>query len=242
MNVLLSSYTGNGVIFKMTTNGTLTTIYRFTNGLDGFAPHAELTVGNDGNLYGTAVNGGKGYGTIFRITPGGTFSALVEFNGANGSYPYCRLAQGNDGNFYGTTSGGGAYNDGTLFTMTPAGSLTTVLSFDGANGANPYSGLLQANDGNFYGVTYGGGSGGVGTVFSFSPPPVFQTLIQTSHALTLTWSTVAGQIYELQYTTNLALQNWNNLGYPFVASNGVITVSDTIGPDEQRFYQVLQSQ
>jgi uncharacterized repeat protein (TIGR03803 family) len=242
-----SAYTGSGVIFKITTNGSLTTIYSFTNGLDGATPHAELSLGNDGNFYGTAVYGGNGYGTVFRITPTGGFTTLAAFSQTNGSYPCCRLAQGTDGNFYGTTSGGGAYNDGTLFTMTPSGALTTLLAFNGTNGESypptPIcSGVIQGSDGNFYGVTSAGGVGGNGTVFSFSPPPVFQTLIQTNDAFRLNWSTVAGEIYQLQYTTNLALPNWNNLGYPLVATNGAITVSDTIGPDPQRFYQVLQSQ
>ena len=62
-----------------------------------------------------------------------------------------------------------------------------------------------------------------------------------NQTITLTWTTVAGQIYQLQYTTNLAQTNWNNLGYPLVATNGVITVSDTNGPDTQRFYKVVQS-
>ncbi len=236
-----SAYTGWGTIFAVTTNGVLRALYAFTNGFDGAYPHAELALGTDGNFYGSAVNGGIGYGTIFKITPAGSFAVLVSFNQTNGSYPYCRLVQGTDGNFYGTTSGGGAYNDGTVFTMTPSGALTTLLAFNGANGETPLSGLLQGRDGNFYGVTDSGGSGGVGTVFSFSPPPVFQTVTQANNALTLTWSAVAGQTYQLQFKTSLTQPNWNALGYPLVATNGVVTLSAAIGPDAQRFYRVVQS-
>jgi hypothetical protein len=71
---------------------------------------------------------------------------------------------------------------------------------------------------------------------------VFQTVTQSIHALTLTWSTVAGQIYQLQYTTNLAQPNWNNFGSPLLATNGVLTVSDTNCANAQRFYRVVQSQ
>src|SRR5438132_5212906 len=43
------------------------------------------------------------YGTVFRITPDGTFSTLVVFdNRPLGSQP-CGLVQGPDGNFYGAT-------------------------------------------------------------------------------------------------------------------------------------------
>ena len=237
-----SAYTGNGVIFKITTNGSLTAIYTFTNGFDGASPHAELALGNDGNFYGSAVYGGNGYGTLFRVTPAGMFTTLAAFNQTNGAYPYCRLAQGNDCNLYGTTSGAGTYNNGTIFSLTSLGELTTLHSFSGADGATPLSGLIQGNDGNFYGVTYAGGSGGVGTIFSFSPPLVFHPCTQTGQTITLTWSSVAGQLYQIQYRTNLAQANWNNLGYPLVATNGVITASDTTCSDTQRFYRVVQSQ
>jgi hypothetical protein len=93
----------------------------------------------------------------------------------------------------------------------------------------------------FIGTVAVGFSGATAPSFVLPAPPVLQTVAQTNQTLTLTWSTVAGQIYQLQYTTNLAQQTWNSLGYPMVATNGVITASDTIGPDAQRFYRVVQS-
>ena len=41
-----------GTVFKVTTNGTLTTLVSF-NGTNGANPNAALTLGNDGNFYGT---------------------------------------------------------------------------------------------------------------------------------------------------------------------------------------------
>ena len=42
----------SGTIFKLTTNGTLTTLFLFS-GINGAVPEAPLTLGNDGNFYGT---------------------------------------------------------------------------------------------------------------------------------------------------------------------------------------------
>ena len=58
---------GYGTIFKMTTNGTLTTLVSF-DGTNGASPEAGLVQGTDGDFYGTTTNGGtNGYGTIFRL-------------------------------------------------------------------------------------------------------------------------------------------------------------------------------
>ena len=49
--------------------------------------------GNDGNFYGTTLYGGANdWGTVFKLTPGGVLTTLVEFTGTSGSnigeYPY----------------------------------------------------------------------------------------------------------------------------------------------------------
>jgi len=51
----------------LTTNGALTTLVNF-NSTNGDSPNAGLTLGPDGNFYGTTLNGGSGHaGTIFRL-------------------------------------------------------------------------------------------------------------------------------------------------------------------------------
>ena len=47
---------GYGTVFKVTTNGTLTTLVAF-NGSNGAYPYAALTLGKDGNFYGTTSAG-----------------------------------------------------------------------------------------------------------------------------------------------------------------------------------------
>ncbi len=61
-----------GTIFKMTPDGTLTTLYSFTGQADGFNPTSGLILGSDGNLYGTNQS------AIFKITPGGAFTTLYN--------------------------------------------------------------------------------------------------------------------------------------------------------------------
>ena len=49
---------GYGTVFKISTNGGLTTLYSFTGANDGAYPYAALVQGSDGYFYGTTANGG----------------------------------------------------------------------------------------------------------------------------------------------------------------------------------------
>src|SRR5580698_885073 len=88
-----------GVVFEVASNGTMSVLYSFTNGVDGGYPEAGLVLGNDGNYYGTTFEGGtNGSGAVFKITPAGLFQPLYSFtafdeNGDNndGAYPAASL-------------------------------------------------------------------------------------------------------------------------------------------------------
>ena len=238
---------GVGTVFRLSPDGTFTNLYLFSGFNDGGFPYANLVQGNDGNFYGAAFSGGEhNGGDLFRITPEGQFTNLYSFTGgSDGAWPYSALVQGSDGNFYGTTYKYGNYGLGTIFEVTTNGDLTPLISFSGTSGAwlgeNPQGALVQGSDGNFYGTTYGGGTYNQGTVFRLSLPlpPVFKSVIQTTGMVTLVWSTVASQTNQLQYSTNLAQTNWTDLGGAVVATNGIMTASDPVGTDPQRFYRVV---
>jgi uncharacterized repeat protein (TIGR03803 family) len=202
---------GRETVFQVTTNGTLTTLADFTNE----AYPNQLTLGNDGNFYGTTSEGGitnsahpSGMGTVFQVTTDGTMTTLACFNSINGSSP-SGLTPGNDGNFYGTTSSGGDSGIGTVFQVTTNGTLTTFASFNSTTGANPQNGLTLGNDGNFYGTTEGGGITnsaypyGMGTVFrvlpslAFTVQPQSQTIDAGATATSATaWFSMAKEQHE----------------------------------------------
>jgi uncharacterized repeat protein (TIGR03803 family) len=128
---------GYGTVFTITSLGALTTIHSF-DGSDGAVPQGELTQGSDGNFYGTTSQGGasfnpvtftSGYGSIFKITPAGTLTALHSFSGSDGSLPYGGPAQASDGSFYGTTEGGGLNYVGVAYRIAaPTVQLVSTVS------------------------------------------------------------------------------------------------------------------
>src|SRR6266852_5564917 len=64
-------------IFRMTPDGSVSTIHVFTGGTDGTEPAAPLIQARDGDLYGTTQYGGPfGGGTVFRTTLDGTLTVL----------------------------------------------------------------------------------------------------------------------------------------------------------------------
>jgi uncharacterized repeat protein (TIGR03803 family) len=184
----LGGANGYGTVFKITSNGQLTTLHSFNPTNNGFYPYAALIQGTDGNFYGTTA-GQQGQnpncsndacGTVFKITPSGKLTTLHSFNFTDGAFPTAALVQGTDSNFYGTTAKGGGngnpYCCGTVFEITPAGKLTTLHSFcseaNCTDGLNPYA----AFNGNFYGTTVGGGLYDWGTVFRITPLGKLTTL------------------------------------------------------------------
>lgn len=187
---------GCGTVFKMTTSGRETVLYRFKgapyfdSSKDGGNPAAGLLPLN-GTLYGTTAFGGKGpcggcqkWGTVYKVSTSGTERVLHRFNGNNGKIPYSNLIAVR-GLLYGTTTGGGpyycdgstGYHCGVIFKMDTAGKEHVLYDFKGysvGDGAYPYAGLTALN-GKLYGVTVDGGQAfcggqyGCGTVFKISP-------------------------------------------------------------------------
>jgi uncharacterized repeat protein (TIGR03803 family) len=180
---------GYGNAYKMTTSGSVTSLYSFDI-THGASPSDGLLLASDGNFYGTTFSGGSGTnfdGTVFKMTPAGTLTILHSFNhtqGADddGGWPVGGLIQATDGKFYGTTRAGGANTAGNVYRIDSAGTYATIHSFAGSDGSEPYGNLLQAADGKLYGTTLTGGPSNAGTVFSIDTTGANFT---TVHAFTI---------------------------------------------------------
>jgi uncharacterized repeat protein (TIGR03803 family) len=177
-----------GTLFKITANGSLTTLYSFCSQAscaDGAGP-GTLIQATNGDFYGTTGGGGStDVGTVFKIMPSGKLTTLYSFcaqaNCTDGKYPGAGLVQATNADFYGTTYGGGASNYGTVFKITPGGKLTTLYSFCArgdascTDGIEAQGGLVQATDGGLYGTTRFGGANNNGTVFKITPKGTLTT-------------------------------------------------------------------
>lgn len=158
-----------GTVFRLSSSGTLTSIYGFPGGEYGTNTGASRAIHStedrDGNLYGTTASGGQhDKGSVFRLSKSGVRTLLHSFSGPDGQSPNAPLTQGVDGNFYGTTEFGGSrgaasrsLDSGTLFKITPQGALTftsayylgdNVTSFDPMTGSTT-SGRRQNYVGDF---------------------------------------------------------------------------------------------
>jgi uncharacterized repeat protein (TIGR03803 family) len=178
----------HGTVFRITPDGSLTTLYAFGNFAgDGVDPFATVVQGSDGNFYGTTASGGAfNHGTVFQMTLAGALTNIWQFTGGtDGALPDTALVQGPDGNFYGATEIGGSNNRGVIYRITSAGTLTPLWQFGSlsnvADGNSPNAALVLGSDGNFYGTAVGGGTNEyhtVGTVFKITPAGTLTPLWQ----------------------------------------------------------------
>jgi len=108
----------DGTAFKITSAGSLTTLYTFHVHGNGAFPIGGLVEATDKSVYGTTESSGGGAaGTIYQIDSAGALTTIHSFNGADGFNPLAAMVQDTDGNLYGTTNGGGAHGLGTVFSL-----------------------------------------------------------------------------------------------------------------------------
>lgn len=166
---------------------TYSVLYNFCsqpNCADGALPTGPLVQDKNGNLYGTTIEGGTGTaciayaggcGTVFELTPTGTYTVLYSFTGSPDGESPSDLVLDQEGNLYGTTGSGGVYNSGIVFEITSSGTEKVLYSFTGGvDGAWPQGPLVLDAESKLYGTTGGGGQYdcypgyGCGTVFELS--------------------------------------------------------------------------
>jgi uncharacterized repeat protein (TIGR03803 family) len=193
--------TGNGTIFSVTPDGTLTTLHNFAaDGSEGINPYGPLTAGPDGSFYGTtaaygivgspAFNDKTFYGNFYKISSTGNFQVLYTFTGGtDGASPGPDLTLGSDGKFYGSTRYAGNTTGcsqtsgcGVIYQMLPSGTENVVHSFlGGTDGGVPFGPMVQLNDGSFFGTVvgdYAGGGMSPGGAYNLALSPALKGPIQ----------------------------------------------------------------
>lgn len=149
---------GSGTIYKIAPDGSgYQVIFSFNgspNYPNGLTPNT-LIQARDGNLYGTAQNGGanttaqRSPGTIFTLkTDGSDFKVLFSFDDRTGQSPRAPLVQTSDGTLYGTTS-----QNGGVFRINPDGTDYRAVS----TAIRTSDSFFQGLDGSLYGRTRLGG-------------------------------------------------------------------------------------
>jgi uncharacterized repeat protein (TIGR03803 family) len=154
-----------GTVYKITTAGAYAPVYDFcAEGgnclLTGGYPYGGVTLGTDGNFYGTTGNGGTdAAGTVFKVTEAGALTTLWNFTalGIDEGGPIYTVTQGTNGTFYGVSEPVYSGTYGVFFSMTTKGKLT-AYPFDYTDGDEPNL-PTQGSDGSFYGTAQGGGGG-----------------------------------------------------------------------------------
>jgi len=223
----LVSMNGAGTVFKVTSTGTLTTLYSFCadgggDCTDGQSPDSGLVEGANGSFYGvTNAGGSSGGGTAYAITSAGSLTTLYNFCTVglctDGIGPYGPLFLASDGNYYGV-AGGGTDVQGVFFQLTASGTETVLYPFcsvtNCTDGELLEYGVIQGSDGNFYGTTGAGGTSDAGVLYKISASPVEKPPVQ----LTVSSSAVApGGSFTLSYLVSNGYSD--SLQYCYASNN-----------------------
>jgi uncharacterized repeat protein (TIGR03803 family) len=153
-------YPGYGLIYEITNTGVYRDIHDFGHttihpggslGPDGTSPSAQVVLDSEGNLYGSATQGGlypngdtrwggAGAGVVWELTRSGTYKVLHDFGGTvthpggspglDGDKP-TSIALDGSGNLFGITQYGGAtvYKEGVFWEITHSGNYLVLHDF-----------------------------------------------------------------------------------------------------------------
>jgi uncharacterized repeat protein (TIGR03803 family) len=176
------------------------------------------------------------------MTTNGLVTQQVSLAPGPDHSPPQEVCEGSDGNLYGTMPVNAA-PFGAIFRITRGGGFSMIYSFDNTNGNFPYAPLIQARDGKFYGVTEGGGAFGYGVIYRLSIPsaaaPLMRAPILSSDGLQLSWTSLPGRSYQLQFKSTLDQSAWSDSGGSITSTGTVATAIDQTAPGSTGFYRVV---
>ncbi|HVM50572.1 MAG TPA: choice-of-anchor tandem repeat GloVer-containing protein [Candidatus Acidoferrum sp.] len=227
---------GYGTVFRVSPDGsTFATLVYFDGCDDGSRPQTALFEDAAGDLYGTTSAGGPcqgGQGTVFQLTVGCapqiitqpasqavSIGANVQFSVAvTGARPLYYQWQRNGTNLLdGGNISGSTNRSLNLAAVSLADAATYSVNVSNSLSAVPSSPAHLT-------VVY---------------PPVFLSATASNCTLALTYSTIPGQKYRLQYKSTVTNSTWAPLG-PFVfPTSNTVTAYDNPCTNSQRLYRVV---
>ena len=209
-----------------------------------------------------AGNGGFETGDFTSWTMSGNLNSIYGLVTTNSSYVH----SGNYGAELGP-AGSLGYLSQTLTTSIGQLYLVSVW-LDSPDGATPNEFLVSWNGTNLWDQVNVGATGwtnlqffasatGTSTVLEFGArndpiyfglddvivypitPPQVQTVTLSNDTISFNWGTLAGLLYQVQYTTNLASGNWTNLAGTVTATGATLNAIDSLTNGPQRFYRLV---
>jgi hypothetical protein len=81
-------------------------------------------------------------------------------------------------------------------------------------------------------------SGETGYSLTVVPRPQITEIVQEAGRVRLTFTSVVGRSYRLQYKAHLDDERWTDLDSQVTADGSTATLEDAIGPATQRFYRM----
>jgi uncharacterized repeat protein (TIGR03803 family) len=227
---------GYGTLFRVSPDGsTFATLLYFDGCNDGSQPQTALMEDAAGYVYGTTSGGGPcrtSQGTLFRFavdcvpqitaqpaSQAVVIGANVQFSvAATGARPLTFQWQRNGTNLLDGGNVLGATNlclNLTNVALADAGTYSVVVS----NALTP----ITSSPAQLV-VVY---------------PPTFLSAASSNCTLALTYSTIPGQKYRLQYKPSATASNWTFLGPSVFPTSNAVTAYDNACTNAQRFYRVV---
>ena len=160
---------GWGTIFKSDPRGTYTVLRSLANATDGRTCYGSLAGSTDGNFYGITSTGGTfTNGTIFKVTPSGTYTVLRNMKATTDGSSNTNSLVSSGGFLYGLCFYGGTNGQGTIIKISTTGTFTVLRNLNYlTDGSIPKGSLIVGTDRNLYGMNGSGGANAGGTVSKF---------------------------------------------------------------------------
>ena len=169
-------YSGYGTVYALSRAGVSSDVvlHAFDYN-DGALPQGSVATDGQGNLYGTAGQGGTSdCGTAFKMrNTGAGYTVLHNFTCAPDGYFPGSVVLDAQGNIYGGTQAGGDVRAcpfegcGIIFKISASGQYSILHTFHGTEGGVPNELMFDAN-GLLWGTTAGGGAHDQGTIFTIT--------------------------------------------------------------------------